>query len=101
MALCRDRRLGPARIAGILGLHPSTVHRVLSRHELPRLAWLDRPTGQPVRRYERGRPGELADVDPAPASSAERDLPAVVSALDEVLTSFRRRARRGRRRDMR
>jgi transposase InsO family protein len=63
VALRRDRRLGPARIAGILGLNPSTVHRVLVRHAMPRLAWLDRPSGQLVRRYERARPGELVHVD--------------------------------------
>jgi hypothetical protein len=63
VALRRERRLGPARIAGILGLNPYSVHRVLTRHGLPRLAWLDRPTGEPVRRYERGRPGELVHVD--------------------------------------
>jgi transposase InsO family protein len=62
LALRRDRRLGPARIAGILGLQPSTVHRILTRHSMPRLAWLDRPTGAPVR-YERDRPGELVHVD--------------------------------------
>jgi transposase InsO family protein len=62
LALRRQRRLGPARIAGILGLAPSTVHRILSRHGMPRLAWLDRPTGIPVR-YERDRPGELVHVD--------------------------------------
>jgi hypothetical protein len=28
-----------------------------------RLDWLDRPTGQLVRRYERDRPGELVHVD--------------------------------------
>ena len=58
-----QRRLGPARIAGILGMHPSTVHRVLTRHHLPRLAWLDRPTGRVIRRYERERPGDLVHVD--------------------------------------
>ena len=63
VALRRDRRLGPARIAGILGLNASTVHRVLVRHAMPRLAWLDRPTGQLIRRYERARPGELIHVD--------------------------------------
>ena len=63
VALRRDRRLGPARIAGILGLNPSTVHRVLVRHRVARLAWLDRPTGQVIRRYERARPGELVHVD--------------------------------------
>ena len=63
LALRRDRRLGPARIAAILGLASSTVHRVLTRHAMPRLAWLDRPTGEPIRRYERARPGELVHVD--------------------------------------
>jgi transposase InsO family protein len=36
---------------------------VLVRHGLPRLAWLDRPSGEPVRRYERARPGELVHID--------------------------------------
>ena len=57
------RRWGPARIAYLLGLHPSTVHRVLSRYRLARLAWLDRATGRVVRRYERQRPGELVHLD--------------------------------------
>jgi len=30
---------------------------------LNRLAWMDRPTGQLIRRYERDRPGELVHVD--------------------------------------
>ncbi len=65
-AVCRlrqDRKLGPARIGPILGLPVSTVHRILVRHGLHRPAWLDRPTGEPVRRYERSRPGELVHVD--------------------------------------
>jgi transposase InsO family protein len=37
------------------------VHRVLTRHGMPRLAWLDRPSREPVR-YERDRPGELVHV---------------------------------------
>ncbi|MBB6546991.1 IS481 family transposase [Nonomuraea rubra] len=64
--VCRlrtGRKLGPARIGPILGLPASTVHRILTRHGLHRLAWLDRPTGQPIRRYERARPGELVHVD--------------------------------------
>lgn len=36
---------------------------MLTRHGLHRLAWLDRPTGQVIRRYERDRPGELIHVD--------------------------------------
>jgi transposase InsO family protein len=55
LALRRERRLGPARIAGILELPPSTVHHILTRHAMPRLAWLDRPTGTPVR-YEWAEP---------------------------------------------
>ncbi|MGW5279550.1 helix-turn-helix domain-containing protein, partial [Streptomyces collinus] len=51
------RKLGPARIGPILGLPASTVHRILVRHALNRLAFLDRPTGQVIRRYERARPG--------------------------------------------
>jgi transposase InsO family protein len=57
------RRWGPARIAFHLGLNPSTVHAVLARYRCPRLAHLDRASGQPVRRYEREHPGELIHVD--------------------------------------
>jgi transposase InsO family protein len=57
------KRLGPARIAGRLGLHASTVHAVLARYGCPPLACLDRGSGVPVRRYERARPGELVHVD--------------------------------------
>ena len=57
------RRWGPARIGFLLGLHPSTVHRVLARFGLARLRWLDRATGRQVRRYEHAAPGELVHVD--------------------------------------
>jgi transposase InsO family protein len=57
------RRWGPARIGYLLGVHPSTVHRVLSRYGLARLSWLDRATGRVVRRYEKQRPGELVHLD--------------------------------------
>ncbi|MEU0660841.1 helix-turn-helix domain-containing protein, partial [Streptomyces lavendulocolor] len=63
--VCRlrsDRKLGPARIGPILGLPASTVHRILLRHGLHRLAWLDRPTGEPIRRYEHDQPGDLVHV---------------------------------------
>ncbi|MFD7086196.1 IS481 family transposase, partial [Streptomyces sp. NPDC059918] len=61
--LRRARKLGPARIGPVLGVPASTVHRILARHGLNRLAFLDRPTGQAIRRYERARPGELVHVD--------------------------------------
>jgi transposase InsO family protein len=62
-ALRRRSKLGPARIAGILELNPATVHRVLVRLGLNRLRWLDRPTGQVIRRIPTQRPGELVHVD--------------------------------------
>jgi transposase InsO family protein len=58
-----SRRWGPARIAYRLGMQPSTVHRVLSRYGLARLAWLDRATGRVVRRYQHAAPGDLVHVD--------------------------------------
>lgn len=61
--LRRERKLGPARIGPILGVPPSTVHRILTRHGMNRLRWMDRPTGQVIRRYERQLPGELVHVD--------------------------------------
>jgi transposase len=56
IAIRVNRRWGPARIGYLLGMHPSTVHRVLSRFGLARLSWLDRATGRVIRRYEHGRP---------------------------------------------
>ncbi len=63
LELRRERKLGPARIGMILGMPRSTVWRVLRRHGLNRLRWMDRPTGGVIRRYERSAPGELVHVD--------------------------------------
>jgi transposase InsO family protein len=63
LRLRRRERLGPARIAVRLGMPASTVHRVLVRHGLNRLALLDRPTGRVIRRYEHPVPGDLVHVD--------------------------------------
>ncbi|RIS91522.1 IS481 family transposase, partial [Mycobacteroides abscessus] len=57
------RRWGPARIGYLLGVHPSTVHRVLTRYGLAKLRWLDRPTGRVIRRMQSARPGDLVHVD--------------------------------------
>lgn len=57
------RRWGPARIGYLLGLHPSTVHRVLRRYGQARLRWLDRATGHVIRRIDSARPGDLVHVD--------------------------------------
>ena len=62
------KKLGPVQIAGRLGMHPSTVHRVITRLGLPRLALVDQATGEVIRRekalrYERKAPGDLIHVD--------------------------------------
>jgi transposase InsO family protein len=57
------QRLGPAQIAPQVGLAASTVHRILARCRISRLAWLDRATGKPVRRYEHPHPGALVHID--------------------------------------
>lgn len=56
------QRLGPVPIAAKLGMPASTVHAVLVRCRLNRLTHIDRVTGEPARRYERERPGELIHV---------------------------------------
>jgi transposase-like protein len=61
--LRQRRKLGPARISSIVGTPASTVHRVLCRHGLNRIAWMDRPTGQVIRRIHTDRPGELVHID--------------------------------------
>ena len=58
-----ERKAGPWRIGRELGLATSTVQRVLVRHAVNRLSWLDRPTGRVIRRYERSLPGELVHLD--------------------------------------
>lgn len=63
LRLRTKHQLGPARIAGILDLPPSTVHRVLVRHGVNRLKWMDRTTGRVIRRIETHRCGELVHID--------------------------------------
>jgi len=59
-ALRRLRLTGP-EIAEILGMATSTVSAVLKRVGLGKLSGLERP--EPIRRYERQRPGELIHID--------------------------------------
>jgi transposase InsO family protein len=63
VALRQSRKLGPARLAGIVGVPASTVHRVLVRHGVNRLRWMDRPTGRVIRRIETDHCGELVHID--------------------------------------
>jgi transposase InsO family protein len=57
------QRLGPVEIGDRLGMASSTVHAVLVRCGLNRLTHIDRATGEPIRRYEHARPGDLIHVD--------------------------------------
>jgi transposase InsO family protein len=57
------KRLGPVQIAGRLAVPASTVHAVLTRCRINRLSYIDRVTGEPLRRYEHAHPGSLIHVD--------------------------------------
>jgi len=67
----RDRlRYGPARLAIETGVPARTISRILTRHRVPPLAWLDPITGTVIRatrattnRYEHAAPGGLIHVD--------------------------------------
>jgi transposase InsO family protein len=59
-ALRRQRYTGKQIAAG-LGISPATVSRILRRLGLNRLSALE--PAEPVRRYERDRPGEIIHID--------------------------------------
>ena len=70
VAARRAHHAGPVRLASILGLAASTIGAVLARAGMPRLADVDRLTGELLRgrrhsdrRYEREHPGDLLHVD--------------------------------------
>jgi len=63
-------RFGPARLAAETGVPARTISRILVRHQVPPLAWLDPVTGASIRatrattnRYEHEHPGDLVHVD--------------------------------------
>jgi transposase InsO family protein len=65
-----EHHAGPVRLAAVVGLAPSTIGAVLARNGVPRLADVDRLTGELLRgrrhsevRYERDHPGDLLHVD--------------------------------------
>ena len=59
-ALRRQRRTGK-QIAAELGISPATVSRILRRLGLHRLSALE--PAEPIRRYEREKPGEMIHID--------------------------------------
>ncbi|UOY02467.1 IS481 family transposase [Blastococcus sp. PRF04-17] len=70
VAARRAHHAGPVRLAAILGVAASTIGAVLARAGMPRLADVDRLTGELLRgrrhsdrRYEHEHPGDLLHVD--------------------------------------
>jgi transposase InsO family protein len=57
------KRLGPLQLAARCGVAASTVHKILVRNRVNRLNYVDRATGEPIRRYEHDHPGSLIHVD--------------------------------------
>ncbi len=60
IALRKERRIYH-RIVAQIGVSRATVGRILTRHGLNR--WRDLEPAEPVRRYERDRPGEMIHID--------------------------------------
>jgi transposase InsO family protein len=63
LALRVERRWGPDRIGPWLGLRPSTVHRILRRHQAHRLSHLFPQAPRSFGRFDVQRPGELVAID--------------------------------------
>ena len=72
LALRMDTKDGPDRIGPQLGLHPSTVHRILRRHEAHRLRHLFPKPPRSFGSYPALRPGELVGIDIKSFGSLER-----------------------------
>lgn len=62
LAARAEWRYGPDRLGPLLGMAPSTVHRVLARNRVSRLRDADRVTTAPIR-YEACHPGALLHQD--------------------------------------
>jgi transposase InsO family protein len=72
LALRMAERIGPDRIGPQLGLHPSTVHRILRRHAAHRLSHLFPKPPRSFGTYPTLRPGELVGIDMKSFGSLER-----------------------------
>jgi transposase len=72
-------KLGPHQLASCLGRPCSTCYKVLRRHGLHRLDWMDRPSGRVIRRHEWERPQPGPDVGIRTIRSAGSDGPSFLS----------------------
>ena len=88
------KRLGPVQIGGRLGVPASTVHAVLTRCRVNRLSYIDRVTGEPLRRYEHAYPGSLIHVDVTkfaniPDGGGHRFVSRAQSQRNAIATGYR------------
>ena len=67
-----EERIGPDRIAPLLGLHASTVHRILRRHGAHRLSHLFPKPPRSFGSFAPLHPGELVGLDIKSFGSIER-----------------------------
>jgi transposase InsO family protein len=72
LALRLDSKDGPDRLGPALGLHPSTVHRILRRHGAARLSHLFPKPPRSFGTFAPLRPGELVGIDIKSFGSIER-----------------------------
>ena len=72
VALRMETKDGPDRIGPQLGLHPSTVHRILRRHGVHRLSHLFPKPPRSFGSYPALRPGELVGLDIKSFGSLQR-----------------------------
>ncbi len=72
LALRVEERIGPDRIAALLGLHASTAHRILRRHGAHRLSHLFPKPRRSFGTFAPLRPGELVGLDIKSFGSIER-----------------------------
>ena len=72
LALRLETHDGPDRIGPTLGLHPSTVHRILRRHDAHRLSHLFPKVPRSFGTFPALRPGELVGIDIKSFGSVER-----------------------------
>lgn len=72
LVLRLEERLGPDRIGPLLGLQPSTVHRILRRHQAQRLGHLFPKPRRSFGTFAPLRPGELVGIDIKSFGSLER-----------------------------
>lgn len=63
----------PVESDGRLGIAASTAHADLVRCRINRLRYIDRITGEPIRRFELAAPGEMPATPPAPTSASPRN----------------------------